>query len=101
MRAARVKGTSRRYFRQPGHGAFDLNEHFNPLMQRRNGTHQPFGIGMFGVFDDIAHFTDFYQSSGIHHGYPICNFSDHSHIMSDENNGRVVFPAQALSLIHI
>ena len=51
---------------------------------------------MAGLFDDLAHWTDFGYAAGIHHRHTVRRFGDDAHIMGDEHHGGALIAGETL-----
>src|ERR1700730_4888385 len=55
LRAARIEGAALRNGIQARHGAVDLTQTFDAMLQAGNTGHQPFGVGMRGLLHHVTH----------------------------------------------
>src|SRR3984893_1691012 len=94
--AARMEGASLGDLVEARHGAVDLRQALGRARERRDRAHQPDGIGMARLLDDVGQRADLGDAPGIHHGDAVGGLGDDADVVGDQHHRRAVVAAQLL-----
>src|SRR4051812_5236395 len=61
--------------------------HRDVTIDARNRSYQRPGIRMGGIIEQRTYRRAFHHLTGMHHDYAVADFSDHAHVVGDEQDG--------------